>query len=150
MKKILIALILSIVSIMCFGQVTVQKSQRDGEVVLVSGNGYIYHNFKTDNYYLDIKSDNQYEEKQIVIKLGTGKEEAIQSIITIENMWEESKRGDVFEVNGIKCTVTKGMFMYIQFDNPPYSAGRYWIGCEFNSKIGLFDRAIKMYKKGKF
>ncbi len=150
MKKILVALMLCMVSIMSFGQVTVQKSQRDGEVVLVSGNGYIYHNFETDNYYLDIKSDNQYEEKQIVIKLGTGKEEAIQSIITIENMWEESKSGDVFEVNGIKCDVHKGMMFYLRFDNPPYTAGSYFISSEFNTKLGLFDRAMKMYKKGKF
>jgi len=150
MKKTLIALMLCFVSIMSFGQVTVQKSQKTGEIVLRSGNGFIFHDLETDIYALGVTSTNQFEDKMVIIPLGTGKEETIESIEAIENMWEESNDDDMFEVDGIKCTVHKGMGMYLQFTNPPYTAGSYYIACEFNTKLGLFDRALKRYKKGKF
>ena len=150
MKKILVALMLCIVSIMSFGQVTVQKSQKTSEIVLRSGNGFIFHDLETDIYALCVTSTNQFEDKMVIIPLGTGKEETIESIKAIESMWEESNNDDVFEVDGIKCTVHKGMVMYLQFTNPPYTAGSYYIECEFNTKLGLFDKALKRYKKGKF
>lgn len=150
MKKIFMALMLSLISIASFGQLTVQKSQKTGEIVLRSGNGFIFHDLETDIYDLGVTSTNQFEDKMVIIPLGTGKEEAIESIKAIESMWEESNNDDVFEVDGIKCTVHKGMVMYLQFANPPYTAGSYYIECEFNTKLGLFDKALKRYKKGKF
>ena len=150
MKKFLLFFALCIFSVQTFGQISVQKTQRDGEIILQSGNGYIYHNLTSDNYYLCVKSDNQYESKQISIKLGNGKEEAIKSIIAIEDLWENCKNGDVIEIDATKCTVYKGMMFYLQFDNPPHTAGSYFIGCEFNTKLGLLDKAIKKYNKGKF
>lgn len=150
MKKIFMALMLSLISIASFGQVTVQKNQKTGEIVLSSGNGFIFHDLETDIYALGITSTNQFEDKMVIIPLGTGKEETIESIKAIESMWEESNNDDVFEVDGIKCTVHKGVMMYLQFANPPYTAGSYYIECEFNTKLGLFDRALKRYKKGKF
>lgn len=150
MKKIFMALMLSLISIASFGQVTVQKSQKTGEIVLRSGNGFIFHDLETDIYALGVTSTNQFEDKMVIIPLGTGKEETIESIKAIESMWEESNNDDVFEIDGIKCTVYKGMVMYLQFANPPYSAGSYYIECEFNTKLGLFDKALKRYKKGKF
>lgn len=150
MKKIFMALMLSLISIASFGQVTVQKSQKTGEIVLRSGNGFIFHDLETDIYALGVTSTNQFEDKMVIIPLGTGKEETIESIKAIESMWEESNNDDVFEVDGIKCTVHKGMVMYLQFANPPYTAGSYYIECEFNTKLGLFDKALKRYKKGKF
>lgn len=150
MKKIFMALMLSLISIASFGQVTVQKSQKTGEIVLRSGNGFIFHDLETDIYALGVTSTNQFEDKMVIIPLGTGKEETIESIKAIESMWEESNNDDVFEVDGIKCTVHKGMVMYLQFANPPYTAGSYYIECEFNTKLGLFDKALKKYKKGKF
>ena len=150
MKKIFMALMLSLISIASFGQVTVQKTQKTDEIVLSSGNGYIYHDKTTDEYYLGIASDNHFEDKLVIVKLGTGKEETINSIQAIESAWESSKDGDTFEVNGINCTVNKSMVYYLRFESPKYSAGTYYIACEFSSKLGLFDRALKKYKKGKF
>ena len=151
MKKIFYGLMLSLIGIASFGQVTVQKSQKTGEIVVRSGNGFIFHDLKTDIYTLRIASTNQFENKIVIIPLGTGKEETIESIKAIENMWEESSDGGMFLVDGVNCTVHKGMMvMCLQFANPSYAAGSYYIECGFSSKLELFDRALELYKKGKF
>lgn len=150
MKKIFMALILSLISIASFGQVTVQKSQKTGEIVTSSYDAYIYHYLTTDEYYLRVRSDNQFEDNVRVIKLGTGSEEAMKSLTAIEEMWESSKNGESFDVDGITCYVTKGFAMYLRLSNPPYTAGNYYMFCGFSKRLEIYDLALKKYKKGKF
>lgn len=148
MKKIFMALMLSLISIASFSQVTVQKSQKTGEIVVRSGNGFIFHDLKTDIYTLRITSTNQFENKIVIIPLGTSKEETIESIKAIENMWEESSNGGMFLVGGINCTVHKEMMiMCLQFANPSYAVGSYYIECGLSSKLELFDRALEVIQE---
>ena len=144
MKKFLIALILSIVSIMCFGQVSVNKIQKAGETVIKSVNDYIYKYYDNNDYYLIVSSDNQFEDKIIKIKLGNGSTESINSLKLILNLWENSKDGDIVDISGNRCYINKIQTHTITIQNPPYSAGKYYF------TIHLLKKAIKLNKNGKF
>lgn len=144
MKKFLIALILSIVSIMCFGQVSVNKIQKEGEIVIKSVNDYIYKYYDNNDYYLIVSSDNQFEDKIIKIKLGNGSTESINSLKLILNLWENSNDGDIVDISGNRCYINKIQTYTITIQNPPYSAGKYYF------TVHLLKKAIKLDKNGKF
>lgn len=150
MKKIFMALMLSLISIASFGQVTIQKNQKTSEIVVISNYADIYHDLRTDEYCLRVRSDNQFEDKLRVIELGTGSEEAMKSLTAIEEAWESCKDGESFDVSGVTCYVNKGFGMFLRLSNPPYTAGNYYMFCEFTKRLGIYDKALKKYKKGKF
>lgn len=144
MKKILSILMLSIISIISFGQVSVNKIQKEGEIVIKSVNDYIYKCCDSNDYYLIVSSDNQFEDKIVKIKLGNGSTESINSLKLILNLWENSNDGDIVDISGNRCYINKIQTHTITIQNPPYSAGKYYF------TVHLLKKAIKLDKNGKF
>ena len=104
MKKIIIIVFLLVSSIISFGQVTYNKPKEPTFEWLQS----ICHTFATDAYDLYINSDNQFEDYEIVVKLGKGKDQALQSLLTIKKMFDDAKEGYTFNLGGYKFTKILG------------------------------------------
>ena len=153
MKKILLALMLCMVSISGFGQISsnVTKVEKKSEWLgfCYDSNSSIYHYFNNssrgESFYLVIRSSNEFEKKKIYIKLGNDETETIESLNNLYVIFCNNK-DEGFYVDGTVCDVFDS---YIFFKNPENTVGKYYIkASEFNKLAESYKNEYKI--NGKF
>jgi hypothetical protein len=88
-------------------------------------NGEVYRKVADDTYYLQIRSDNQFEDKAAVLTLGTGATEAMTSLGNLFALFEKDDRD--FELQGYRFGLRRnGIFAY-KTGPLEYSAGDFML-----------------------
>jgi hypothetical protein len=88
-------------------------------------NGEVYRKVADDTYYLQIRSDNQFEDKAAVLTLGTGATEAMTSLGNLFALFE--KDDSDFELQGYRFGLRRnGIFAY-KTGPLEYSAGDFML-----------------------
>ena len=99
MKKLTLLAIFGLYSCLMFsqiGELTPQAQRFEFQRALK--NVSIVHDNENDSYNLSIGSDNQYEDKRAYLKLGTGAQEALTSLVNLYKAIQTPKV--TFDVNG--------------------------------------------------
>ena len=116
MKKIfttVIIAIVSLISINMWGQITYSKPESKPYERIGRG---LYHYFSSDRYEYTVFSSNHYEDYQINLNLGKGKEQAITSLENIIQMWNDANHGDRVLIGDYYFTVIKNCMVEIEYD----------------------------------
>lgn len=113
MKRIIVALMLCLVSIMGFGQLNIQTVEEYANYKTVCeirkygfNSGEIRY-FPEYGYTLFGSTDNQFEKSMASIYLGETKTNAIQSIKDLQALQENGEIGQTYVLGGHKNKVTK-------------------------------------------
>jgi hypothetical protein len=115
MKKVLMAVIAALISVAAFAQIgNIQTKAPKGKRIEVFPYTQNYVYVCENVYYLFVKSDNQYEDKKVCLRLGN-KEEAIASLNNL--LQTIANEGQTFDVQGYHCLVTSAGWPGIIFVN---------------------------------
>lgn len=158
MKKIFMMIVLCFACAMSFAQVTIKEGHPLKNTKVSTTNCYIYEDETTDEYFLVVLSshENERNSRQIKIKLGNDKYEAIQSIKDIETMYENATRFgcDYFMIDEYNCFVKKTFLLGVihfpmyEHENPFFNGVfRIW-GCF--GELRIYTLAIEKFDKGEF
>ena len=119
MKKIL--LFLSMLPSILFAQIVpIQTQEKPYEFVV--GN-MLYRKVATDTYYLQIESDNQFEDKAAILELGNGPTEAMTSLGNLFSLF--GKEDSDFSLQGYRFGVRKTYIFAYHVGPLEYSAGEH-------------------------
>lgn len=151
-------IVLCFVCTISFAQVTIKEWHPLKNTKVSTTNCYIYEDETTDEYFLVVLSSHENERnfRQIKIKLGNDKYEAIQSIKDIETMYENATRFgcDYFTIDGYNCFVKKAFllgtiyFPMYEHENPFFDGVfRIW---GYFGKLRIYTLAIEKFDKGEF
>ena len=117
MKKIL--LFLAILPSILFAQIgQIQTHEKPYEFFY---NGEVYRKVATDAYYLQIRSDNEFEDKAAVLDLGTGASEAMTSLGNLFAIFDQADTD--FDLQGYRFGVRGGYIFAYKTGPLEYSAG---------------------------
>lgn len=84
-------------------------------------NGDVYRKVADDTYYLQIRSDNQFEDKAAVLDLGTGASEAMTSLSNLFALFDQGESD--FDLQGYRFGVRGGYIFAYKTGPLEYSAG---------------------------
>lgn len=84
-------------------------------------NGEVYRKVSTDTYYLQIRSDNEFEDKAAVLDLGTGAAEAMTSLGNLFAIFDQADTD--FDLQGYRFGVRGGYVFAYKTGPLEYSAG---------------------------
>ena len=84
-------------------------------------NGEVYRKVATDAYYLQIRSDNEFEDKAAVLDLGTGASEAMTSLGHLFAIFDQADTD--FDLQGYRFGVRFGYIFAYKTAPLEYSAG---------------------------
>ena len=138
MKKIFSALILCFVSIYCFSQIGAIQPQKQRFEFIGS---HICFDTETGEYDMMIKSDNQYENKNVHLNLGKSVEDVMTSLKNLKDaiMVEKSE----FKLEGYDFyVVSKGRAAILGVGKLEHTAGHYYLtdGGIYNDMMAMIDK----------
>lgn len=117
MKKFL--LFLAILPSILFAQIgQIQTHEKPYEFFY---NGEVYRKVATDAYYLQIRSDNEFEDKAAVLDLGKGASEAMTSLGNLFAIFDQTDTD--FDLQGYRFGVRGGYIFAYKTGPLEYSAG---------------------------
>ena len=125
MKRILLALLCSILFVNLFAQIpTIKPTELKYEFISISGGTGLGHDKEQNVYDLVVASDNQFEDKSAIITLGKSSEEIVNSLINLQNTM--SSVNMEFDVDGYSFYVpSKGKLLIQNTGKLNYTAGSY-------------------------
>ena len=88
-------------------------------------NGEVYRKVADDTYYLQIRSDNQFEDKAAVLDLGTGASEAMTSLSNLFALFDQGESD--FDLQGYRFGVRGGYIFAYKTGLLEYSAGDFML-----------------------
>ena len=88
-------------------------------------NGEVYRKVATDTYYLQIRSDNEFEDKAAVLDLGIGASEAMASLGNLFAIFDQTDTD--FDLQGYRFGVRGGYIFAYKTGPLEYSAGDFML-----------------------
>ncbi len=120
MKKLIIALMLFVVSTSMSAQITIEEKGKEFDFPIKNCYRFV-HNTKNGTYHLSINSDNEFENKTVMIQLGN-RNESIASLQDILALFE--KEGD-YKIDKYNCNVTGSYLYFYHIGDLEFTAGSY-------------------------
>lgn len=130
-KVIFIALLIIASAVGAKAQVTIQKSENRFEYPIRNNYKFMFDTEKQD-YYLTIRSTNEFESETLRIRLGNA-EEAVASLEGILSIMQT--KGN-YKISGQECIVPYvGVIYFINIESLEYTAGDYILSQSDASKF---------------